>query len=152
MREIIKILKFITRPVNTDKINHIDEEKMYAINERVAAIPVLLDFCFVEYMKYMNGPQVTIFPLSKPRLNFILSLLKPNEVINSLFVQIHENEFIRDIRDEPPFYMRDTRSSEELDKCVDEVLPLLKLLVDKLLKLSSKNENNRNDNNVQIHE
>ncbi len=159
MREVIKILKFITKPINTDKINDIDEEKLYAINERVAALVVLLDCCFVEYMKCINGPPVNIFPVSMPRLKFILSLIENNNStrsmelisINSLFIQLHENEFVRDIRDDPPFYMRDTRSSEELDGSVNEILPIVKILVNKLLKLSAKNEIN-NDNNVKVHE
>jgi hypothetical protein len=115
------------------------------INKKTAMIPILLDFCYVYYVgNFDEDAPFHRLPTTHLKYCLITRALHAYGTdiyanINSIFEQIINNTFFKDLRIEtPPYYLRTELTQTEIkEKLAIVVKPICKDLVNYLLKLKA---------------
>lgn len=117
---------------------HANRDKILAT--QLENIPVFLDFAFIYYVWYFDDQApIHKMPSTVLKFNMITDALgvERNDLYSAFFKCV-ENNFIKELRiEKPPFMLRTEMTFEDVQKKLLDINPLLKNILDALLKLNN---------------
>ena len=117
-----------------------EQERDALIHKKYTVVPVFIDFCFIYYIKMSGNTELFFYTMPKTLLKFkflCASMNCKNVELNDLFEKTIENELLRDLRSTVvPFHILTELTPDELkEKLYSEIVPMLKKILDKVLRL-----------------
>jgi hypothetical protein len=115
-----------------------------AVNSKTLALPALIDFMFIYYVHSGNqreGEFIPVYklPSSPLKLGLIYSAAKKtNDEINRVFAAFLRDEFVVDLYQDPPFYMRTDMTIDEIEAKILTYKDMIKNTINLILKTSNK--------------
>jgi hypothetical protein len=117
-----------------------DQERERLVLKKYSVVPVFMDFCFVYYMKMNGNTELGFYtmPSNLLKFKFVCAATGCKDIeLNSLFEDVIQNQLMRDVQNKHvPFHLLTDLTPDVLkEKLYNEVLPLMKKIMDKLLRL-----------------
>ena len=117
-----------------------EQERDKLIQKKYNVVPVFIDFCYIYYIKMSGNKELFFYtmPSNLLKFKFVCATMGCKDVeLNALFEDVIQNELMRDVRNNNiPFHLLTDLTADELkEKLYTEILPTLKKILDKVLRM-----------------